>query len=878
MKHLCFKNSFSALNFKNLIYILIFNLMYAYNLGFYYDYPVPEELKMYDLVVVQNNVKKIRGNYIAYVSLGEQYKPKRQWILGENKNWKSFVVDIRNKDYQNYLLNKLKKLKKFQGFFFDTLDSYQMVLKKKDWKSYEKAEINFIKKIKKLFPHKKIILNRGFRIIDNIKNDVFAVVAEGMFSGFDGKRFTIPSKDDRKWLINKLNHIKSLGIKVVVVDYFDGVNFKKAKKIAKKIKNLGFIPYITTPDLDIIGVSDLNIIKRKILIVYTSKQTLMDADAHRLIQTPLEYMGYVADIKTPDEAVKLQHTLDRYSGIIIIPERPIKNKKFLKWVKKRIENKNKVLFLESFGIPLEKLSFLHIKKFDNKSSIFDSFKVLRKDNIIGYESPIPPKLPRTLIYSKGGILIIKNSKNQLFTPVAITKWGGYAIDPYIFDSFTEDVKWIINPFVFLKKALRLKSFPIPDYTTENGMRIFFSHLDGDGSVSVVEFNPDKIACEEIKDEILKKYKLPFGISFIEGEIMPYGVYPQFSKRAIKCAKEIYRLKNVEPASHTFSHPYYWQEGAKLEGHILPKNYNLPVPNYKFSLYREIVGSCRNLSKLSPKNKPVKLLFWSGDCNPPVKALKIAYENGILNMNGGDTTIRKYHNYLSDIAPAGIKKGKYYQVYDGEQDEYIYTDGFTKNFWGYKNVIQTFKLTDKPRRFKPIDVYFHFYIGTKLASLNSLEYVLNWCLKQDIIPLKVSEYIKKVLDFYGSVIAKKDNFWIVKTNKNLRTLRVKNSFGYPDLKNSKGVIGFYEYNNNYYLSLDGSGNYKIMFINKKPNIPYLVQSNARIVSIKPWHLKSNIQKVKIKFSKKVKLITKNKYKYKNGFYYFNTSDVRFKIVK
>jgi len=608
----------------------------------------------------------------------------------------------------------------------------------------------------------------------------------------------------------------------------------------------------------------------------------MTTDAHRLIQLPLEWLGYVADLKNIDEAMKINNIKNNYAGVVVVAETyKVKNSsKFKNWISKVIKNGNKVAFMENFGFDFK--NFFGIKEYSNNSSPFDSYQIIKKSKMIGYEVSIPSTLPNILYYSKGGELIIKNSKNQLFSPVAITPWGGYAIGYYMTDSFSYDVKWIINPFEFLKKALRLKTFPKPDYTTENGMRVFYSHLDGDASVVIANFNPKKIGCEVIYKEILKKYKnVPFGISFIAAELLPNGPYPKRYKRAQKCAKDIYKLKNVESASHTYSHPFFWQKSAKFEGKILPKNWSLKIKGYKFSYYQEVVGSCKYLSKYAPKNKPVKLIFWSGNCNPPAKAVAYAYKNGILNMNGGDTTIRRGHNYLTDIAPAGIKKGKYYQVYDGEQDEYIYTDGFTKNFGGYRRVVETFKLTDKPKRFKPIDVYFHFYIGSRIAALDSLKYVFNWVLKQDVIPIKVSEYIKKVLDFYSVDIAKEGNVWIVTTNKNLRTLRVAKNFGYVDIKDSKGVIGFYPYNNSYYISLNGSGKYKFKFTKTKPDYAYLVQSNARIVypsNYKKLHLKSDFENVKVKFSKKCKIKTNQKYKIKNGFYIFDSKDVRLEIER
>ena len=245
MKHLCFKSSL----------FFIFSFLYGDKIGFYYGYKIPKQFNHYDYVIVQSDLKPVKKNYIAYVSIAEDLHPKKSWILGENKNWGSYIVDIRNKEYQEYLLNKIKNLKDFRGFFFDTLDSYQLVLPKKEWKSYEEAEIEFIKKVKKLYPNKKIILNRGFDIVPYVKNDIYAVVAEGMFYGFNGKNIVKTPKDGRKWLIEKLKHLKSLGVRVVVIDYFNGKDIKSAKELAKQIKSFGFIPYITTPHLDTLGIS-----------------------------------------------------------------------------------------------------------------------------------------------------------------------------------------------------------------------------------------------------------------------------------------------------------------------------------------------------------------------------------------------------------------------------------------------------------------------------------------------------------------------------------------------------------------------------------------------------------------------------------------------
>ena len=51
---------------------------------------------------------------------------------------------------------------------------------------------------------------------------------------------------------------------------------------------------------------------------------------------------------------------------------------------------------------------------------------------------------------------------------------------------TEQSRWIIDPFAFLQQALALPALPLPDTTTENGRRLMFIHIDGDGYPSRAE--------------------------------------------------------------------------------------------------------------------------------------------------------------------------------------------------------------------------------------------------------------------------------------------------------------------------------------------------------------------------------------------------------
>ncbi|WP_297889981.1 endo alpha-1,4 polygalactosaminidase [Sulfurihydrogenibium sp.] len=119
------------------------------SVGFIYKEPPEEAFYLFDWLILDPDtfswekfdekfyIKKKKSKIIAYLSLGEiepyrnYYKDiKKEWILGENKAWKTYIADIRNKEYQKFLLDKvLNKLNRYDGFFFDTMDSYQQVLK-----------------------------------------------------------------------------------------------------------------------------------------------------------------------------------------------------------------------------------------------------------------------------------------------------------------------------------------------------------------------------------------------------------------------------------------------------------------------------------------------------------------------------------------------------------------------------------------------------------------------------------------------------------------------------------------------------------------------------------------------------------------------------
>lgn len=217
-----------------------------------------------------NRIKNLgshrRAKIFAYLSIGEAEpyrayfnKIRKEWIIGENKFWNSYIVDLRAQEYQDLLLEIMEEIGKkgYDGLFLDTFDSYQMALDQREWESYELAEINLIRRAKAAYPHLMLIPNRSFEILEHIRDYINGFLFEGLFSkiDFETDSYVPVSEEERKWLLAKLEPARSVDIPIVVVDYVSLSDREKVSELIRRIRSFGFIPYISEKELNVIGVS-----------------------------------------------------------------------------------------------------------------------------------------------------------------------------------------------------------------------------------------------------------------------------------------------------------------------------------------------------------------------------------------------------------------------------------------------------------------------------------------------------------------------------------------------------------------------------------------------------------------------------------------------
>src|SRR4029453_5395461 len=97
-------------------------------------------------------------------------------------------------------------------------------------------------------------------------------------------------------------------------------------------------------------------------------------------------------------------------------------------------------------------------------------------------------------------------------------------------------------------------------------------------------------------------------------------------------------------------------------------------------------------------------------------LSILARLGVPNINGGDTMLDREWPSYTRVAPLMRPVGSHWQNYTSASNENVYTNLWKGPFYGFRNVLETFRRTEHPRRVTPVNVYYHYYSAERVAGL------------------------------------------------------------------------------------------------------------------------------------------------------------------
>ena len=792
--------------------------------------------------------------FMAYLSVGEVHREHPllatippAWLIGRNADWNSAVVDQRTPEWPAWFVENVARPqwdKGYRGFFLDTLDSYQLAAKTPEERAAQEAGlVRTVKALKAAFPQAKLIFNRGFEILPQLAQEADMVAAESLYRGWDQKnrRYQAVPEADRTWLLGQLEQVRTRHQRpVLAIDYVAPQERTLARETAKRIQSHGFIPWVTTPELDTLGVGAVEVLPRRLLILHDAEvgkdsTEMPSSDALRFYATPAYYLGLVPLFINPDEEpLPSLAALGPLAGIVTTFTNDKPRPATARLLRQAIADGNRVVALGWPGV-------------GDANAVRDTFGLVRRvgpyravspvafsrrDAAIGFEvSPTPGPLdfvPLTAPPASELLLQARDASGTTMDAVALTPWGGYAWPGYSLARLPagkDEFRWVVDPIAFLRKALALPVMPVPDTTTDTGRRMLLVHIDGDGFPNRSDQPGSPLSSEVLLREVLARYRVPTAMSVIEGETAPHGLYPKLAPQMEDHARRMFALPHIELATHTFSHPFKWSD---VEGGAFGKGYSLELPGYRFDAEREITGSIRYIeSRLAPPGKRVTLVHWSGDTNPNAATLDSVERAGVLSINGGDTTITRAVPSMTHVAPLGLHKGRHFQVFAPNQNENVYTGEFLGPLYGHERVIQTFEMTEKPYRLKPVNIYYHTYAVSRRASLEALHRAYRWALAQPLHPVYTSEWVRKALNYEDIVIARAaDGSFLVRGATALRQMRLPLDAGVPQIGTSAGLAGYNSHGSERYLHLDGP-QARIVLAPQADSAAFLVDANARI---------------------------------------------------
>ncbi len=460
------------------------------------------------------------------------------------------------------------------------------------------------------------------------------------------------------------------------------------------------------------------------------------------------------------------------------------------------------------------------------------------DAMTGFERAMPQPPPAwaniTLEVPGARTLVAVHRRDrpgEVGSMVSVGPGGGHAFIEFLAwtNPYTYDQQWHVDPFAFLGACLHGAQTPPPAFAPamRNGARLAFTHVDGDAFAGFTEIRADANCAEILRDEIFTRYDLPFTISVIVAEIDPEL---KGDARSMALAQELFALPNVEPASHTFSHPFFWDANKTADKLGLYGRHAYTIPGYDFDPAKEIEYSTRWISeRLAPPEKPCRVLLWSGDCAPTPEQIAIADDAGLLQMNGGDTVYDDAQNSLFNVAPLYRAVGGVHQIHTGQANENILTNLWTGPFFGYRSIVETMKRTGTPRVLAPVNPYYHFYSAEKAASVAALHTIYEWMTTQDLAHVFASEWILAVRGFLeGRIVNTAPDRYRFSHFGACRTVRFPPDAHDPDLERCAGVLGYRRTAEGLFIHFMQDAQEAVVTLDAAPQrIPHIRQASGEV---------------------------------------------------
>lgn len=462
------------------------------NVAFFYGANPPwDELKVFDVVVVEpgHQIDPKRHStpgteVFAYVSIGEvQYdRPFAQDLpqgaaTGVNEVWRSHVIDQTHPEWTRFFVDRIvAPLWKagYRGFFVDNLDSFHLIAMTDEERAHQaQGLVGVVRALRAQFPEATLIFNRGFEVLPELHRDAYAVAVESLYRGWDAKQgeYIEVSDADRKWLLGQLQRVRDeYELPIIGIDYAPPGSRDMARDTARKIASLGFIPWVSNSDLDQLGLGNIEVMPRKVLMLYDGSGRDANLYAHRIhvqAKTLLNDLGYAVDYADINKPLPAYPLVGRYAGIVswFADDQAVRKPGVREWLTRQRDHGMRMAVLGNFPFPLTDSLAVAFGLSAGPPRAPRTVSIEVRDALIGHEAqPAPdPRLfmPLRANHASATLLRLRSDTGDTMDAAALMPWGGYVLTPYESAPLpgAGGDRWLIQPMEFMRRALALPRMP-----------------------------------------------------------------------------------------------------------------------------------------------------------------------------------------------------------------------------------------------------------------------------------------------------------------------------------------------------------------------------------------------------------------------------------
>jgi hypothetical protein len=725
--------------------------------------------------------------------------------------WDHLLLDILHPAWADTIIERHAKAaaqQGFTGFLVQGAESLRALdaLRPAKADQHRQAFIDLIHRLHQRFPDKPIVLHRGLDLTPALQNQLHAVFLDGVFQTQPADAPTArPIPPEQATAIEvAIRNAQSRGLKIFAAEFGDPASPSANLAAADRLKRLGCVPFITTPDLSGLVLGPHLPASRHVLVIHGwdpdqaaravrpvsqtwTAQTLGSA-LHWLGLKP-EYVSvpeWTAALARPDQ---LLHPLP--AAILIDPDTTLPaaaQTAFAAWLVQAKASHIPILLgtqpltdstawtslasalgLQGSGQPLPSTGRTRLSRFQADWLLPSQLPEQQALRPLDLQAPADA----TPILSYHATTSPARSDTCFITP-----WGGVwlaraALAP-------------VDPFRFLESALqRQDAAPIPDLSTLAGRQIYLSTVQGRGFCDT-SWLPNGPLCSEIlRDELNQFPALPVTVSVAEADVRGWSddSLPTDALRYEAVARALFAQPQVEPASNTFSRPANWHPDHFESGPL-----RAVIPDARSGIKREIVSSMAYLQRrLIPPNKSPLFLLWPEGSAPTAEAFDLLASFGGRHLPG--SWLPGWHVSPFQPSPSSNEAAEFPAHSSAEA------------------LAQTWLAQHNPapghRRLGPIHLAYAFADLKEPANLDALRQIWTWCSAQPLHPMVASTYTRLAEDAAAiQIYPVKTHHWLVVSAGRPATLRLPASRGLPDLTRSTGVTGYSQHAGQLYLHLSG----------------------------------------------------------------------------